>query len=137
MHGRGVLRPVREAVCVERNVLLVLANNLGVLVEENGAVSRLEAVDALFRGGEVVTGDGLQDLLGELPELVVLILEQDDNASGLRVEGGGNVQDGGLDDLLNLRVRDRRGLGELVDGAAGREGGENVGRHDVRIKWMK
>lgn len=53
-----------------------------------------------------------------VPELVVLLSDQHDEACGLRVETAGHRGDGVLYNLLELRIRNGRGFGELVDGAA-------------------
>lgn len=48
----------------------------------------------------------------------MLLVQQNDQAGRLGVEGAGNVQDGGIDELLDLGVGDGAVLAELVDGAA-------------------
>lgn len=49
----------------------------------------------------------------------MLLPEQDNQTGGLGVERARNVQDGGINELLDLGVRNRAVLAELVDGAAG------------------
>lgn len=58
--------------------------------------------------------DGLQDLAGGVPELVMVGVEEDDDAVGLGVEGGGDVAQGVLDDLLDALLGDGEGLVEDV-----------------------
>ena len=58
--------------------------------------------------------DFLQHITCNIPELLVLVLEQQDDACGLRVEGGGGVQDGLVDDVLDAGVGDGGGGGEGV-----------------------
>lgn len=73
---------------------------------------------------------GLDEFIRSIPELLVLVLEENDCARGLHVESTGNVLDGLGDDLLNARVGDGGGVGDGVDGAAGNESGEEgVGSH--------
>lgn len=60
----------------------------------------------------------------DVPELVVLGVEEEDGAGGLRVEGGGGVLDDLGDDFADARVGDGGFLLEGVDGAAGRDGSE-------------
>lgn len=48
----------------------------------------------------------------------MLLVQQDDQAGGLSVEGAGDVGNGVVDELLDLGVRDGAVLAELVDGAA-------------------
>jgi len=60
----------------------------------------------------------------DVPELVVLVVQEEHGARGLRVEGGGDVLDHLRDDFADAGVGDGRLLLEGVDGAAGREGGE-------------
>lgn len=56
----------------------------------------------LGRGLKVLgRNDGLEDLLGDIPELLVLVAEENDDAVGLRVEAAGDVQDSLLDNLLD------------------------------------
>jgi len=51
------------------------------------SVTSLEAVDSRLRGCELVGGDNLLELrFDDLPELVVLVLEQEDDARALAVE---------------------------------------------------
>jgi len=71
--------------------------------------------------------DGLQDIADNVPELVVLVLEQEHEAGGLGVERGRNVLDELGDDLLNAGIRDGRVLVEGVDAAAVGDGLEEVG----------
>jgi hypothetical protein len=79
---------------------------------------------------------GLQDLLGDLPELgrmsakvysnttvittdlLMLGVKQEDNTGRLRVEAGGDVEHDLVDELGNLLVTLGRLLVELVDGTA-------------------
>lgn len=49
----------------------------------------------------------------------MFLVQEDHEAGGLGVEGGGDVQDGCVDELLDLGVRDGTVLAELVDCAAG------------------
>lgn len=62
--------------------------------------------------------EGSESLSSQVPEAVVLLVQQDDQAGGLGVEGAGNVGDGVVDELLDLGVRDGAVLAELVDSAA-------------------
>lgn len=71
--------------------------------------------------------NGLQDIADNVPELVVLVLEQEHEAGGLGVEGGGDVLDELGEDLLDAGVGDGRGLVEGVDAAAVGDGLEEVG----------
>lgn len=58
--------------------------------------------------------DGLEDLGGDVPQLLVLGAEEDDDAVGLGVEGGGHLLQEGLDDLLDLVGLDGEVLGQRV-----------------------
>ena len=72
------------------------------------AVCSSEAIDAL--GGRLelffVSQERLQDLDNKVPELVVLGFEEDNQASGLGVEGAGDVEDCVVDELDDLVVAD-------------------------------
>lgn len=56
---------------------------------------------------------------GNVPQLVVLLVQQHDQPRRLRVEGAGHVLDGIGHELLDLRVRHGAVLAQLVVGAAG------------------
>lgn len=62
--------------------------------------------------------DSLEDLGGNIPQLLVVGAEQDDDAVGLGVEGGGDMVEQVLDDLLNAGGRDGQVLGEGVVAAS-------------------
>lgn len=64
-------------------------------------------------GNETLKGRG-----SDIPETVMLFLKQDNKTGRLGVERAGNVQDSSINKLLDLSVRDRRILAQLVDGAA-------------------
>lgn len=67
---------------------------------------------------------------GNVPDLLVLLLQEEDNARGLGVEGAGNVEDGVLNNALNGIIGDRAlglqvvvspaGLDQLQKGGGGR-----------------
>lgn len=89
------------------------------MINTYSTVTSLEAVELLLGRWELVLGDlGLQDLLDELPELLVFLVEQDDDAGALRVEGRRDVLDGFGRELVDARVGDWDLGGELVAGAA-------------------
>lgn len=93
-----------------------------------GSVASAEASNAA--AGVLPLGlgdDGLQDITDNVPELVVLILEQEHEAGGLGVEGGGDVLDDLGEDLLDAGVGNGRSLVEGVDAAAVGDGLEEVG----------
>ncbi len=109
MHGIGVLTPLRELVGVQGELLLQAGDDLGLLVEQDGAVGGLESAESLLgRGPGFLGRDGLDRGLDDVtPEFLVLVAEQDDDAGGLGVEAAGDVEHGFLDDLFDLGVRDR------------------------------
>lgn len=79
----------------------------------------LEHVELLLGLGELVLGHlGLEDLLDKLPELLVLLVQEDNKACGLRVERRRNVLDGLGDELLDTLIGDGDLVGQGVDGAA-------------------
>ncbi len=141
-----MFRPGGEAVLVGGVLFLEALDALLVLEEKDGAVPSGEAaIDLALGRGELVCGhDGLEHVQRDLPQLLVLVSEEENRlqfmshvsmnerengraqkeayAGGLDVEGGGRMLHGGRDDLLNLRVRDGRLGGDCVDGAAGLDG---------------
>lgn len=83
------------------------------------SVTGAEASDAVAGRLPLVLGhDGFEDIAHDVPELVVLVLQEEDQACGLGVEGGGDVLDEVGDDLLDAGVGDRGVLVEGVDAAA-------------------
>lgn len=60
----------------------------------------------------------LQGINGNIPHLLVLLLEQEDNAGGLGIEGAGNVEDGVLNNAVDDIVRDGALALEVVVGTA-------------------
>lgn len=92
------------------------------------SVGAPEHVKLLLSGSVLLSrDDSLEGILGNVPELVVLLLEQDNDASALAIERGGSMEDGLANDLLDLLVVDGRLLLEGVDGAAGLDGREVSG----------
>ena len=77
----GVLGPDGEVVRVERELLLEALDDGLVLEVEDGAVAGLEAAVHLALGcAELVCGnDRLQDVEDDVPELLVLVAEKEDN----------------------------------------------------------
>ena len=59
-----------------------------------------------------------ESLGGQIPQAIVLLVQKNDQTSGLGVERAWDVQDRLVDKLLDLGVRHRAVLAELVDGAA-------------------
>lgn len=105
-----------------------------------GSVPGLEAANLLLCGTELLRGNhGLQDLEDEVPEGVVLLVEEKDNAGALRVERGGDVEDDFLSDVLNLLVGDGGLLVQgivgaaLLDGVEERLGGSHCCGSGVRV----
>jgi hypothetical protein len=93
-----------------------------------GSVASTEATDAVAGVLPLLLGnDGFEDVADDVPELVVLVLEQEHQAGGLGVERGGDVFDELGDDLFDAGVGDGRGLVEGVDAAAVGDGLEEVG----------
>lgn len=97
------------------------------MVDTYGAVAGLEAIELLLGLGELLLGHlRLQHLLDKLPELLVLVVEQDHDARGLRVEAAGHVEHAVLDNLLDAGVGNGDLVGDLVNGSAVLAGLEEV-----------
>lgn len=86
-----------------------------------GSLEHLQLGQGLALEDSLGDGTGGNEALeggdGEIPQALVLLLQEDNQAGGLGVERAGNVQDSLVDDLFDLRVRDGGILAELVDGA--------------------
>lgn len=83
------------------------------------SVCRLESTDPACGASELVLGhNSLQDIERQVPEFVMLGVEQHDEARGLGVERRRDVEHGLLDESCDLLVGDGGLLVELVDGAA-------------------
>lgn len=100
------------------------------ILETYGSGSGLEPGHLGASGRPLISGDdGLQDLGGDVPELLVVGPEQDDNPVALGVEAAGDVPKRLLDDVLNAISGDRDllvqavvsppGLDEVQDGVGG------------------
>ena len=137
MHGGSVLAPLWELVGVRGHLLLEAFNDLRVFVEENLGEALARNLEILS-GGETYSSvrvsetlnsltsvlpagfwhNLFQDIADDIPELDVLILEQNNQASGLRVERAWHMLDSSGDNVLDLRIRDGALVGQLIDGAA-------------------
>ena len=117
--GRRVLGPLAELVLDEGELVLERARVLRVLEEEHRAVRVAEAGQAGLGARFELFGrrDGLDHFGHQVPELVVFVLEQEDEAGRVGAECGGGFFEGGLEDLLDLLVGDGGLGGEGVVGA--------------------
>lgn len=87
VHAVGLGRPVGEAVGVRSNVLLVLGDIVLIDKEQDGSSTGLEARQAVRGGFPLVVGNNLLERgRGNVPETLVLRVEQDNSAGRLRVE---------------------------------------------------
>lgn len=69
---------------------------------------------------------GLVDLSDHVPELWVLLVENDHDATGLGIEGAGKILDRGGDELLDARIRDNGRVIMSIIGASILDGFEEV-----------
>lgn len=84
------------------------------------SVCGLETVEALLGALPLLLCNyALQSLLCELPELVVLFFDEEDDSGWLRVEGRRDMEHDLLDNVLDLLIGDGRFLLESIDGTAG------------------
>lgn len=87
--------------------------------ETHGAIGSFKSGDLLLRGWEVLGGnERLEGFPHEVPELVVVFLQQHDEACGLGVEGGRDIEDSLVDEFDNAVVGDGSLLVQLIVGAA-------------------
>lgn len=123
VHGVGLGGPAWKAVGVEWEGLLLCLVDGAVVEEEDGAICGFEpmwlSVSALSfqcSSGNVhlhlsvgslppLSWDNwLQNILVQIPKLVVLGTSEEDDAGGLGVEGGWDVLDDSGEDLLDALV---------------------------------
>ena len=106
--GARVLGPDGEVVLGEGELVLQLARVFGVFEEQDGAVGVAEAVEALLGVAFEVLGrgDGLDDFGDDVPELVVVVFEEEDEAGRVGAEGRGSLLEGCFEDLFDLGVWD-------------------------------
>lgn len=87
--------------------------------DTHSAVRSLETIDLLLRAIELVLGSqGLENLNDVVPELLMVLVKQDDEAGGLGVERRRNMEEGLLNELADLGVGNGSLLVELVVCAA-------------------
>lgn len=119
LDGVGLVGPDGEAVGVDGELVGKFVNHGGVVEEKDGSGGGLEAGDTAGGGFPASLGDnGLEGVGGDVPELVVLVTEEDEKTVGLGVEGGWGVEGGLADDLLDTLLGDGEFLAEGVVGAA-------------------
>lgn len=95
------------------------------------SIASLEQVQPLLGLGPLVVRDNtLQHGLCDLPELIMLVLEQQNDSVALTVEGGRDMEKGFGDDFLDLLVVDGGLLLERVNGSTALDDVEELfGRH--------
>jgi len=69
-------------------------------------------------GDSAGSDEALEGRGSDVPETLVLLLQENNQAGGLGVERAGDVQDSSIDKLLDLSIGDGAVLAQLVDGAA-------------------
>jgi len=108
MHSTGMLAPLRELFRIQGKLLLQFGDVLGLLIEQDGAITGLETAESLLRSCPCLRWcHGFDRWLDNfLPELRVLGAQKDDHACGLRVERAGHVSDGLVHDFVDLGVGD-------------------------------
>lgn len=122
-----------EVGCLERN-------QMGE--STYGTIGVLECLESGQHG--IPSASALQDALGLLddnvPELLVLVAEDEGEAGGLRVVRRGSKGEDLLEDLLNAAVGDGGGSLEAVDGASELGSGQELVGRDGRgshcVGWM-
>lgn len=119
LHAEALGGPAGELVGVGSELSLHAVDDVLVVEEEDGAGAGLEAGHAAGGGlPGVLRDDGLEDVRGHVPQLVVLSAEEHEHAVGLGVERGGGVQGELVDDVGDARCGHRQLLVERVVGAA-------------------
>ncbi len=86
--------------------------------ETYSSIGSLETIETLLSALPLLlSNDGLQNLLCDLPESNVLLLDQQNDPGGLAVKGRRNMKNDLLDDLLDLLIGDGGFVLEGVDAA--------------------
>ena len=104
-----MLGPCRKIVGIERELPLQSFDNRGVLEEEHRTVSGGEApVDFLFGAGEGLRrDDGLQGLFDDAPQGRMVVVQQQHQPRGLRVESRRRMFYGEAHDPFDFGVGNR------------------------------
>ncbi len=132
-HTSSVLGEARESLSISGESFLHLLDGNIIFEEQDGTVASSETLHLFSSRGEVFSGDdALEDIRGELPEFIGLVLKKDDSSGGLRVERRRNVLNGIFNDFSDLSFRN---LDVLVNGVVSssvfNSGKEVLGVHFV------
>jgi hypothetical protein len=129
VNGGRVMGPDGEVVFGESKLVLQLTRVLRVLKVENSAVGVAEAGQARLSVGVKLLrrGNAFHNIGDKIPELEVLVFEEQDEAGGVGAEGGRGVFERRGEDFLDTRVRDGRLGRERVVCAARNDGLEERG----------
>lgn len=96
--------------------------------ETYSSITSSEAVHLLGSSLKLIRWHNtLQNLLGDIPKLLMFSLEQQNDSGALRIERGRNVQNWLLDNLLDLAIGDGGFVAESVDGTTGLEEIDELG----------
>ena len=131
--------PNGEVVGVKRELFLKSFHDFRIFEIEHRTVARCKtAVDFFLRGSErLFRDDGLQRSLHQLPECLVVFVQQQHEACRLRVECRGNVFHGKTHDFFDLCVVDRGSGCQFVIAAAVAQGLFQISFHSRRCIWCR
>ncbi len=97
---------------------VAVVTNMVMVWETYSSIGSLETIETLLSALPLLlSNDGLQNLLCDLPESNVLLLDQQNDPGGLAVKGRRNMKNDLLDDLLDLLIGDGGFVLEGVDAA--------------------
>ena len=84
VHGRCMLTPLLELVCIGSEVLLQILDYILVFIEEDCAMTCFETVELGGGGLELLFGyQRLERGLDEFPECLVFLVQEQDETRGL------------------------------------------------------
>ncbi len=107
-----------ESYISQFSLQVAVVTNMVMVWETYSSIGSLETIETLLSALPLLlSNDGLQNLLCDLPESNVLLLDQQNDPGGLAVKGRRNMKNDLLDDLLDLLIGDGGFVLEGVDAA--------------------
>src|SRR5574344_1558041 len=120
MHGRCLLRPYREVICVRRESFLQSLYYFLIFEIEHSAISCKKCAVYLCLSTFECFGRYYlaKNIFGDIPQFLVMFSKQQNNACRLRIERTGHMFYSEVDDLFDLLICYRRLIRNRIIGAS-------------------